>query len=353
MPRAYRSAPCLVFCLAVASACSDRGSDDPNPTSDGGVEGGLPDPDSGVVPDADVGALCAEYARLECNDWKRCAGVPFTEATFGSYEGCLVRTEEQCRVWSELAGSATKASDRLACSRAWSTRACGDPGPIPECDFPRGQLEHGVACLVNQQCASGHCDRSSEASCGVCQDRRAPGAACERSAQCESRRCERRVCTPVFKAGDTCNVNFCSNLLICANSVCTPIRWLAAGERCDVADALCSDGTCLNGICATDRVAEIGEPCVSRGGEPLVRCREGECNPDSNQCEKRPSVGAACVEREACAGSAVCASGQCKALSPDVCATTPPSARTDSYRREPDPAIEKRAADGRLLGFRD
>jgi hypothetical protein len=344
----------LCFCIAVVPACSDH-VDDPTPSSDAGIEAGVsPDPDA--APDSDPSALCGEYARLDCSELRRCGGTPYLEATFGGYDACVARTQEQCKAWTELPGILTTTSDRLACMRAWGAQSCDNPQPPAECAYVRGELAVGGGCLVNQQCGSGYCEPTDVGKCGKCTDRLPDGATCQRRAQCASNRCERGTCAPKASEGDACVGTMCSNVLVCADGVCKPVKWADAGERCDSADTLCNFGTCQNGLCLGDTVAEIGESCAPTAEGHFAWCRDGECDAVTAKCRKRPEIGESCAALASCAGTAVCAAGQCKALSPDVCSSAPGIASPPSFRGAPDRSNDERPAHvrhGRLLGFRD
>jgi hypothetical protein len=357
MPRSTRSASYLCLLLAIVPACSDRGSDG----------GSQPDPDAGSQPDPDAASqgdanadvdpstLCAEYARLDCDDYKRCNSL-YLDWNFGSYEACLARTEEECKVWSKLPGQKVNTPELIACMQAWHARSCNDSSPPPAaCSYPPGELASGAGCQVDRECASGYCRRTGRAGCGTCADRLPDGAACVRRAECASGRCERQVCGPVPKEGDPCVGIRCNSYLVCADGICKPFKWVNAGERCDAPDIFCGWASCIDGVCVADKVAEVGESCAFDEKEPFIYCRDGECSPATNRCEKRPVVGATCSDTGTCAGTAICAGGQCKELSAEVC-KVPATAARESSRSERAGLLDERPArvrDPRLLGFRD
>lgn len=344
-----RVASYLFLFLAVVPACSSR-TDPIEPGADGGATS-----DAGATPDVDPSALCAEYARLDCDDTQRCNSM-YVDWTFGSYAACLSRTEEQCKVWSKLPGAKVNTPELIACIRAWSTRSCDDASPPPsECSYPPGTLATGAGCQQNRECATGYCRRPDPTACGSCTERLPDGAACLRRAECQSGSCQRQVCVPTPKVGDSCVGGFCTAYLACIEGVCKTIKWVEPGGRCDASDLICNWGSCIDGVCLADKLGEVGQSCEVTEKGPYVYCRDGECNATTNKCENRPAIGSPCSDASTCAGTAICASGQCKALSADVC-TMPANAVRESFRDESDPSIGRPAArvrDGRLLGFRD
>lgn len=339
----------LLFALAVFAACS---STDPSPpvSPDGGEtapDSPAPDPEAGGATDAgtsvdgNVDETCAEVARVDCDDFNECSPV-YLGWLYGSYDACLARSSEVCRVQSSLAGSNRTADEMLRCTRAVAAQACNDTTSPAECASRPGALPKGGGCQADAQCASSFCRREVSDFCGVCADRVPDGGACTRSRHCESGRCSMAKCAPVLNEGDRCNTLDCSNEITCVEGICKKITRVGEGQACNFELTQCEfDMSCVDGRCIKDILVDPGQKCgvLDNGGFAL--CRGSAC--DFQLCVELPPVASACSSEGTCAGTAVCHLGLCKALTNDVC-DAPPVAAAREILDEAESATHARHA---------
>jgi hypothetical protein len=323
----------LCSVLAVAAACSSTtepavistpGPDGSTPLPD--VAAPDPDPDSGVTADVDIDAgvdeMCGEYARLECGRNRDCF-VAFLDWTYGSYDACLAESKQSCAVWSSLAGTSLTVAKLLSCSRAYAAAGCDAQGPLAECQFAPGALSNGGGCLLNDQCASGHCRREGANECGACADKLPEGAACARATECQSGRCSGGLCEPILKEGEACTLSSdCLRNLICNEGSCQKIVLVGEGQACGGATLCEAYMSCANGTCAKDVAVDIGQRCGRLDNGTFALCRLGDCDPVS-VCVNRQPAGAGCSETRTCAGTGACNDGICQPLSTEVCDVPP------------------------------
>lgn len=123
----------------------------------------------------------------------------------------------------------------------------------------------------------------------------------------------------------------CEGGLVCVDNVCQ--QSLSMGDKCGFMYTFCSEGECLNGVCAeassggqvdtkcsNSNPCQNGKICVSgKCVEPVAPgglcgrdedCSQGKCV--DNKCTLVVGVGQACGEGRNCEGDLTCADGICK-----------------------------------------
>ena len=150
---------------------------------------------------------------------------------------------------------------------------------------------------------------------------RAPGAACTRSSQCSTNKCQDKKCR--IPTGSSCAapqiVNFCAFGNVCNSGICQlPIGAGICKANTDCTSTLCQSGTCrirTNGDCSRYHwQCSRGRACVA--GTCLVNNGQAALNADSTTCASgycQNSLGG-CICKDAPAGTV------CNGNNPVVCA---------------------------------
>jgi hypothetical protein len=233
-----------------------------------------------------------------------------------------------------------------------------------------GTVAAGGSCIASVECETGHYCEHAEGACpGVCAKLRPTGAACGRSAECESSYCSADICSKLTVApeaadGEPCGLQTgayatktpCARGLFCQgqptgvcrkaipadapcagpNDVCVldhlcltdidstkrcrPIAVVQQGDRCTdetspdvrLCDAF-SSLACDQGTCASFASGAEGGACVRTAfGDS---CAAGlRCAPATQTCERLGQAGESCAASDECAsGWCVSGSGTCSA----------------------------------------
>jgi hypothetical protein len=341
--------------MTAISACSP--STDPTPPG-GSTGGSTGDPDGGpadpVDPDAgwdgNVAESCGEYARSDCNYWSQC--MPFYLGwIYGSYDACLAQSNAACNVLSTAPGTSWTPPALVTCSKAAAQLSCSDHSSVEECKTQPGTKENGAPCVAGGQCASAYCWRTLDDDCGVCAEKAADGAACSRSANCQSGRCRQRICATVSKEGGPCKSFIdCPTDLACGtNGTCQKPTYAPQGQPCDGDIVQCEgDLSCENGVCDKAMLVDVGQPCGPLPNGKFAFCRGSDCN-DANICAPYVPLGATCSSLITCADGGLCTKGICKAYTADACETPGPHALVFDSHDESDARIDRRTRRARRI----
>jgi hypothetical protein len=303
-----------------------------------------PKPDSGELT---LAGVCREMMS-GANAWTACLHgdpAPASDARLTAWCAAVEAEVAAGRVTyhAEQAGPCVAALRTVTCDTIDADR--------PECDaVVSGNVAQGGACLVDFDCASGHCVVG--ASCpGVCTayvgvggDCSAAGARCAPGLGCGGGRCV-AVTTPSATQGQPCVSGTCASGLYCdpTTSKCAPskksgscagapdacmfgyacvesgvcVALAGRGERCGP-EARCGAGwACSDGVCGPP--PGIGAPCASGSGRTGLECAYGaycDTSPIPTCRELKPG-GAACGSAWECR-SYVCTAGAC-APEPATC----------------------------------
>jgi hypothetical protein len=325
------SAPGVVALLwTLAAAC-------------GGQEAGSAGP-------KDLLVACSESERIECGKAEECEGGLATRV-YGSVEVCTARLTDLCRQAGRALGAVDAASNIAICAANQQAQSCDEwVGKLtPGCGFV-GSKPDGSPCEINGQCASGFCDQieffTLHNVCGVCAPPPIEGGACASACAADGE----LVCIH-----DSAGVGRCVRLGQ-VDEVCDTAKPCASGLRCALPDGA-TTGVCKavsanlgdachdsNGpfcdyrqgaycepttlTCALPVTSETGGACgalpddtraVCRGGEgcvfPAAGATAGTCVPfltDGARCGSGYGV-------PFCFPPAICASGTCRLVGPEIC----------------------------------
>ncbi len=205
-----------------------------------------------------------------------------------------------------------------ACLEAIRARPCTWTAVLRDIDVCRavltGQVPAGEACVINDECVTGGCDRPSGGgicSVGVCarivQDGDSCGpdtpTVCREGSYCEFGTTGGYICKKYALVGMGCGAGqSCLRGLVCENDVCAerPGAGEACVLHCDPTDTHC-DATSL--VCVPDRAA--GEVCDSN-----PQCNEfAFCD---QVCTTQRSEGGACEPFQfQCLGDLACQDNTC------------------------------------------
>lgn len=299
-----------------------------------------PTPDSGELALANV---CGEMVSL-ATAWNVCArGDPALVSNPRSAALCPALEAEvaagRVTYHAEQAGPCVAALRAVTCDTIDADQ--------PECDaVVSGNVANGGACLIDFDCANGHCVVGAScpgvctANVGVDGDCSGAGARCAPDLFCERGRC-----VAIATQGQPCVSGTCASGLYCdpTTSRCAPKKksgscagapdacavgyWCGEsgtcaslagrGERCGP-EAVCGAGwACNDGVCGPP--PGIGAPCASGSGRTGLECAfSAYCDTSPiPTCRELKPVGAACGSAWEC-HSYVCTAGAC-APEPTAC----------------------------------
>jgi hypothetical protein len=245
---------------------------------------------TGGATSSPLGSAISAYASASCNRFNACSPASVLYL-YGSVSECVARVKLYNTWMASLSGVSWSAAQYNSCANAVSASSCDEYAndTITAC-MANGTLSNGVACNVNNQCASGFCnsglttcgqcavppsegDACVNSDCGsnltcanddTCQRARALGEDCTGDLPCEGDlACYQNKCVrPQSTVGAACDssVNlFCdtANFLVCyttTNTCVTVADYAAVGTDCGVDTStstptatLCSKGSCYGG----------------------------------------------------------------------------------------------------------
>ena len=327
-----------VIALAIACGCASRES--PVRADSGALDAVVDvDVDAGKLPAGAADALAANH-RVFCKSFQKCFPQQFSNQ-YGDEEGCVTRRSMLSVSVLFGPGSLLKTSDIEACGRAYGGEySCDDifriffENPVvPAACRLRGELDNGAVCAGSDQCKSGYCRYDTNAKCGACADRVAPGGPCSTHTHCaEGFACQNNKCVPWVDRGGACDPNKpCHTVDVCgADGKCAPR--LSLGSTCDDLRQDCDVNTSCNTLsktCTALTSYGLGAPCGFRDDGTLGLCNYGlKCKITVSGAYKGACVGAAKLG-EACFRTGPNGS-QCE--SPLLCATTCVLPSTDTCR---------------------
>lgn len=309
-----RSAALLTLCVGAASACGKSENAWP-----------VTPPDEYTYRE-----FAAQLPESLCSHFMRCpapeADVLLPRALFHSVERCL-------SVLNQGEDASRRNFDPLNAITAGrivfhpdEARAYVDAlaGPCDSSDLEgdataggafEGTVATGESCVASVECAEGdYCDHAEGACPGVCANLKPTGAACARSAECESSYCSADICSKLTVAreagdGEPCGLQIgayatktpCARGLFCQGQptgICR--KAIPADAPCTGPNDVCVlDHLCLTDIDGAKRCRPVA--VVQEGG----RCT-GETSPDIRLCDAFASL--AC-NQDACTSFASGAEG--------------------------------------------
>lgn len=198
---------------------------------------------------------CATYAEALAERSARCSS---TEASAAS----RARYEELCEKTLGAPGVVDGGAAVTRCADALRSTDCD---ATPACAASPGELAGGAACGVDAQCQSASCVKTGSGACGVCAERAAVGAPCDRLECVEGARC----------------------VLLSGNETrCVELTIRATGESCLEETVACAEGL----RCTSDESSPPKATCAPLGG-PEAACEE------TSDC----ASGLRCIRRECAA----------------------------------------------------
>ena len=264
---------------------------------------------------------CAAYAQAGCGFYERC--YPNTlKAGYSTLAACLDLFHSYCEPFYALPGSNSGPADLAACATAYANAPC-ESASAYICRFPPGDVPAGGTCAAPAQCATGNCNGSGAASCGVCGPSAVvavpSGGSCapmsDKLVYCASHNaCIGSVCQPVALEGESCGqATACSPEpglnLECRGGVC--IRAGRAGDPCN-ADGSCGPGFACertSNTCLAMPEVRPGQPCISNVD---TNCVGGfcDCTDQANRvCRAFPGGGESCLPTSVCGSPDRCMKG--------------------------------------------
>lgn len=283
----------------------------PAPVPDSGVpevDAGQPDagaPDAGRPPrdagmpdagflQAPIESWCALRARAECGRDLRCGRL-----SQAGFSGCLltrsnIATCDQTalqRGVQELRSQYLEV-EAVRCLDGYGTGSCEEL-PLPCTTVFTGLTPPDAGCLAPTDCnGSGFCDLYDGTCPHICRAWAAQGQPCDGF----TRRCD--------PFNGSCDLNDAGTAL------CEPRK--NEGDACRRYDACGDQNSCVDGRCIT-RLADVGQPCASRGGFPFCR-QEYFCRQDQpvngvrppGTCERKSGLGGTCTGPGSCLPSLRC-----------------------------------------------
>lgn len=276
---------------------------------------------SASAPSADAASFqdaCRTMAEASCDLYLRCA-PHFARTTLGDRGRCVATTSSDCHARVTARGSLADSADLGRCTAELAKASCDAPFSADEgCASPPGTLAEGEPCMFGTQCATKHCARGRETTCGKCAPEPRNGDPCSAERACSMRHfCFEGRCREVAKLRGACAADGVAGAPACADH------------------ASCYEGRCIRG-------AKEGEPCgtLEAPGPPCDSLAGLHCDVIVRKCQKIDVVGAGkrcgplipgqadcdvdsvcdvnawvCVAKkklgEPCTGSIFCASGAC------------------------------------------
>ncbi len=259
-------------------------------------------PSAGVLPDA-----CGRFLRPNALNKQECYGG-YNECVEGTCRGAVC--PRMCRARGQVAESCDIDDD---CRTGLYCRSSLTSPPVNTCAVPAavGESCTGARCAdglfcnrvgicvtlpeAGQACVQGHCDAAS--TCvndgGLCVERRADGAPCERDGDCR----DGSLCLSGNGMSGTC-----APVELTAGAVCYPQQHCAEGTVCLGANSS------TPGLCRVPLT--VGTPCNSTAEcEPQLTCMQNEMN--AFTCLPRRENGEQCRADRDCQVLSNCLEGLC------------------------------------------
>ena len=233
----------------------------------------------------------------------------------------------------------------MKCSQDLETAGCADilshKSP-PSCQPKGGTVGNGMACGDDWQCASGRCNIPDNATCGVCADRAAGGAACPNKTDddCEFGLvcADNMICVVPGVAGASCDANHpCASPLVCNGATVTGgLGTCAAGgalgapctddQSCSIIDGLWCTRE-MNRTCAKVGAAEAGMRCGFLSVSEFTLCKGGGpgggCNVGAGMlmgtCPRLAMPGEPCSATTPCKAGGKSVNALCTVREPAAC----------------------------------
>jgi hypothetical protein len=282
--------------------------------------------DAGVeMPPLTADAACAQFAQAYCDALAACATVAiplyFEDAT-----NCVTRMKLSCMTDQMAPGIDRTPDDVAACAHDASSAMCADlvAGRLPaSCQVKPGTAPNGGACGSSWQCASTHCEKASNATCGTCAVRQPANGDCTVDEGCTAGLvCASGKCAAPVGLGAACDSKTpCRSDLYCdkTSQVCTGHVGAAAScasdsNACDILNGYgCNPFT---HVCQSIGVAQGGEPCGLVNGT-LVVCVVLDACPGASltqagACVSPAQDGTACNDNSHCLPPASCVNQLCR-----------------------------------------
>jgi hypothetical protein len=273
----------------------------------------------------ELALACDRYSEVFCDKALTC--TPGFDLYIGDAGFCRERFAKSCKAAMALDGVTTTAADLDTCAAVIEQASCPDQWQalLTQCvPLFKGSKPDGAPCANGIQCQAGHCDRSGEEACGVCETRPGEGAPCPEG-ECEyGLICLSGSCTEIAVGaeGEGCNFSqgsTCQSHLACVDATCVVRQ--AEGGPCESAlecqlDLVCDPaaGTCQPG----PPPAAIGQACGTdeATGAYVICAHDGYC--DAGVCQAKVADGGSCTSGSQCLLAADCVAGSCS-IEPPTC----------------------------------
>jgi len=270
---------------------------------------------------------CQDYGAALCGAYFRCA-TSFA-VVYEDEAACSAAFHRTCMDSFDRSTAASIATVD-ACAPAISSATCDDLWTVgvPACDRLYGSLQPGAACRGGAECSSGYCDGVTTTACGLCVSRGGIGSSCSNSVCEPGLTCAaNEICVNYATRGTSCDANHPCHLNdACVAGTCQARR--AAGATCSTSDEceVLNSAVCLRGTCTVFQTAQPAEEC---GSSVLKLCAangfcRGATSTMPGTCVAAAQEGQACSATEGpkCEKPLGCSSltNTCKFLvGPDFC----------------------------------